>query len=234
LLLAASLGDTMQFVNHYDDEEDDECSEAERRLLTKLEKYFQSEGLSKFSSRAAVAYFQVGQPCIQSCARLLFQQDLNYLFISLNFVEICRQNAQCYSLCTGKVSLWYQDCSNCSCTSSLIVCLCGLSVCSLNNKHSSNEHHPGQKGCPGVIPGLRAFPVWFHTDLVTDDAAAADASRGQVLPSAIEYPWVAEVESYFDRVRNEFRQQQGHQAEQGGIKFQVSDCLHLPYNAECL
>jgi len=45
----------MEFLN-----EDDECSEAEAKLLAKLEKYFQSEGLSKFSSRAGVAYFQVG------------------------------------------------------------------------------------------------------------------------------------------------------------------------------
>lgn len=47
----------MDFIGK--DEDEDIESGAEKKLLAKLEKYFQSEGLSKFSSRAAVAYFQV-------------------------------------------------------------------------------------------------------------------------------------------------------------------------------
>ena len=49
----------MEFLDNSDD--DNSTSEAEKKLLVRLEKYFLGEGLSRFSSRAAVAYFQVLQ-----------------------------------------------------------------------------------------------------------------------------------------------------------------------------
>lgn len=49
----------MDFVDKNDNDGEDETTEAERKLLGRLEKHFLMEGLSKFSSRAAVAYFQV-------------------------------------------------------------------------------------------------------------------------------------------------------------------------------
>ena len=47
----------MEFIGSKDIE--DSQSEAESKLLSKLENHFLSEGLSMFSSRASVAFFQV-------------------------------------------------------------------------------------------------------------------------------------------------------------------------------
>ena len=88
--------------------------------------------------------------------------------------------------------------------------------CSLNRKQGSAPvfNHMGQKGCPNVIPGLRAMPVWRH------GGSAGPSSQGEG-GRATDFPWLTEVEAQFTRVRGEFLAQHGHQTDGTGIKFQV-------------
>ena len=88
-------------------------------------------------------------------------------------------------------------------------------------------NHIGQKGCPNIVPGLRALPVWQH-------AGAKSESESATGPAACtDFPWLEEVEAHFERVRGEFLAQQGHQTDGTGIKFQVGrefwDCQFVSF-----
>lgn len=64
----------------------------------------------------------------------------------------------------------------------------------LNNKHHlahrSNLVHPGQAGCPNIVPGLRANPLW------------GQGGPGSMLRG--DFPWVALLEDNVDIIRDEF------------------------------
>ena len=63
----------------------------------------------------------------------------------------------------------------------------------LNNKHHLTHHslvHPGQAGCPNIVPGLRANPLW------------GQGGAGSVLRE--NFPWVALLEDNVGAIRDEF------------------------------
>ena len=60
--------------------------------------------------------------------------------------------------------------------------------------------HLGQKGCPNIIPGLKAIPVWDNS----------------------EFPWINKLESCYPQIKQEFMRLRGCQAGESGIKFQVN------------
>jgi hypothetical protein len=83
---------------------------------------------------------------------------------------------------------------------------CLISCVSLNGRAAAPPH-PGQCGCPGLIPGLRAIPLWDT--------------------SSEEFSWVRELEKCFPIIKDEFiqlrRAARGSEdsVPSSGIRFQV-------------
>jgi aspartate beta-hydroxylase len=58
----------------------------------------------------------------------------------------------------------------------------------INKKPTDYTLHPLQKGCPDIIPNLRAFPFWNRE----------------------EFPWLSKIEENFETIKREVIGLKGH------------------------
>ena len=92
-----------------------------------------------------------------------------------------------------------------------------MCACSINRKEIL-PGHPGQKGCPSLIPGLRSMPVWYHPSSVAKLLGDND-EKSEVKQL---FPWIDALEAAYEDIRSEFLSMQGKQTDaEKGIKFQV-------------